>query len=152
MRQALPAVETIQGFLAAQQMSVTQLALTYCDALVENTTLRSNFFGAFGFDSDVATAFGSGDSSAKNQVLNALYDRMVGLPGSAAPLGDAPTRAQIKLELIGYDGGGSHANTSSLFDRMTNGAACGACDAARTRAVVKGMCGAVLGSAAMLVQ
>lgn len=155
MRQALPAVETIQGFLAAQQMSVTQLALTYCDKLVEDPVLRSNFFGPpygfSGFGSDVATAFGNGDSTSKNQVVNALYDRMVGLPGSAAPLGDAPTREQVKIELIGYDAGGAEVNTSSLFHRMT-GAACGTCDAVRTRAIIKGLCGAVLGSAAMLVQ
>ena len=155
MRQALPAVETIEGFLAAQQMSVTQLALLYCDALVENSTLRTNFFGPFGFsafNSDVATAFGTGDSTAKNQVLSALYDQMVGLPGTGADLGDAPTHEQVKIELIGYDAGSAEVNTSSLFHRMTTGAACGACDAARTRAVIKGMCGAVLGSAAMLVQ
>jgi hypothetical protein len=156
MRQALPAVETIQGFLAAQQMSVTQLALTYCDKLVEDPVLRSNFFGPpygfSGFASDVATAFGNGDSTTKNQVVNALYDRMVGLPGSAAPLANAPTREQVKIELIGYDAGGAEVNTSSLFHRMTTGGACGLCDDARTRAVIKGMCGAVLGSAAMLVQ
>ena len=155
MRQALPAVETIQGFLAAQQMSITQLALSYCDALVEDPALRSSFFGPFGFSaftSDVATAFGSGDSTAKNQVISALYDQMVGLPGSGADLSDAPSHEQIKIELIGYDAGGTEMNTNSLFHRMTTGLACGACDAARTRAVVKGMCGAVLGSAAMLVQ
>jgi hypothetical protein len=155
MRQALPAVESIEGFLAAQQMSITQLALSYCDALVENTAVRTGFFGPFGFnafDSDVATAFGNGNSTAKNQVVNALYDQMVGLPGTGADLGDAPTHEQVKIELIGYDAGGTEVNTASLFHRMTTGAACGACDAARTRAVIKGMCGAVLGSAAMLVQ
>ena len=125
---------------------------------MEDSALRSSFFGPFGFSafgSDVATAFGTGDSTAKNQVVSALYDQMIGLPGSGAPLIDAPTREQIKIELIGYDGGdtggGALVNSNSLFHRMT-GAACGACDAARTRAIVKGMCGAVLGSAAMLVQ
>jgi hypothetical protein len=100
----------------------------------------------------VATAFGSGDSPAKNQVVSALYDQMVGLRGSGADLSDAPTHEQTKIELIGYNAGGTEVNTSSLFHRMTTGAACGACDAARTRSVIKGMCGAVLGSAAMLVQ
>jgi hypothetical protein len=154
LRQALPAVETIQGFLAAQQMSISQLALGYCNVLVDDTGLRSSFFGPYGFngfDSDVATAFGSGDSTAKNQVVDALYNQMVGLPGSGTALGDAPTRDQIKIELFGYDGGGTPQGNNSLFDRMT-GANCGACDAARTRAILKGMCGAVLGSAAMLVQ
>ncbi len=155
LRQALPAVETIQGFLAAQQMSITQLALSYCDALVENPTVRSAFFAPSGFsafDSTVASAFGSGDSTAKNQVVTALYDQLAGLPGLGAALSDAPTREQIKIELIGYDNGGAEVNTGSLFHRMTTGAACGACDASRTRSVLKGMCGSVLGSAALLVQ
>ncbi len=155
MRQALPAIETIQGFLAAQQMSITQLALSYCDALVESPAARTAFFAPSGFtafDADVATAFGGGDSAAKNQIVTALYDQLAGLPGSAAALSDTPSREQIKIELIGYDNGGSQVNSGSLFDRMTAGAACGACDAARTRAVIKGMCGSVLGSAAMLLQ
>jgi hypothetical protein len=155
LRQALPAVETLEGFLAAQQMSVSQLALTYCDALVEDPVLRNNFFGPFGFSdftSGVVAAFGSGNSTAKNQVLSALYDQMMGLPGSGAALSDTPDREQVQIELIGYDAGGNEVNTSSLFHRMTTGPACGACDAARTRSVVKGLCGAVLGSAAMLLQ
>ena len=147
MRQALPAVETIEGFLAAQQMSITQLALEYCDALVENGTLRDNFFGSFGFTSNVATAFGSGDSPAKRQIVNALFDKMVGLPGTGLELSDAPAREDVKIELIGYDAGGAEVNTNSLFHRMAGGG-----DQVRTRATVKGMCGAVLGSAAMLVQ
>jgi hypothetical protein len=152
MRQALPAVETIEGFLAAQQMSVTQLALAYCDALVENgplqDNLRDNFFGSFGFTSNVATAFGSGDSAAKNQIVNALYDKMVGLPGTGLDLGDAPVREDVKIELIGYNAGGTEVNTNSLFHRMVVGGS----DQVRTRAIVKGMCGSVLASAAMLVQ
>jgi hypothetical protein len=148
MRQALPAVETIEGFLAAQQMSITQLSLEYCDALVEDATLRSNFFGAFGFTSNVATAFGSGDSTAKNQLVNALYDQMVGLPGTGLDLSDAPVQEDVKIELIGYDAGGTEVNTNSLFHRMSAGGG----DQVRTREIVKGMCGAVLGSAALLVQ
>ena len=160
MRRALPAVETIQGFLAAQQMSIAQLAIEYCDALVEDATLRNDFFAPFGFPpgaftSDVASAFGAGDSAAKNQVVTALYDQMVGLPGTGAALSDAPTHEAIKIELVGYDTGGTLVNSANLFDRMTSlmTPACGgSCDAARTRAIVKGMCGSVLGSAAMLVQ
>ncbi len=153
MRQALPAVETIQGFLAAQQMSITQLALSYCDALVESATVgKNNFFGSFGFTSDVSTAFGSGDSTQKNQIVDALFERMIGLPGGSGPvLGDAPSHDQIKQELIGYDDAGNKVTLpghESLFDGM----AAGGGNEQRTRAIVKGMCGAALGSAAMLVQ
>jgi len=156
MRRALPSAETIGGFLAAQQMSIAQLSIEYCSAMVENGTLRDNFFGPYGvpssaFTSDVTTAFGVGDSVAKGQILDALFERMVGLPGAGADLSDAPTDEELKIELIGYNAGGAEVNTSSLFHLLT--AACGGgCDQTRTREIIKGMCGAVLGSAAILVQ
>ncbi len=152
LRQQLPAVENLDGFLSAHQMAIAQLSIEYCSALVDDTALRATFFAGFDFNADVATAFGSGDSAAKNLIVDALYDRMVGLaePGRN-DLVDAPTREEVKTELIGYDLAGVQVNTGSLFDRLT--AACGGgCDAARTRAVVKAMCGSVLGSAAVLVQ
>ncbi len=155
LRQQLPAVETIEGFLSAHQMAIAQLSIEYCSALVEDAALRSSFFGAFGFDSDVVTAFGSGDSAGKNQVVNALFDNMVGLPGSGTDLSNAPSRLELKTELIGYDLGGTLVNTGNLFDRLAgscSGPADPACQSDRTRAIVKAMCGSTLGSAAMLLQ
>jgi len=148
LRQALPAVETIQGFLAAHQMSISQLAIDYCDALVESSSLRAGFFGgSFNFNADVATAFGSGDSTQKNQIIDALYDKMIGLPDIVGgnSLTSAPTRTEVKDELSNPGTG------KGLFDRLTSGCPTG-CDATKTRAIVKSMCASVLGSAAMLVQ
>ena len=149
IKQQLPAVEKLDGFLSAHQMAVSQLAIEYCSALVEDNTLRAAFFGTFGFNSDVATAFGNGDSVQKNQILDALYDNMVGLRGIAATdLTAVPTRAQIKAELIGPTG----TNPNNLFDRLTTSCPSPACDASRTRSIVKSMCAATLASAAILVQ
>ncbi len=152
LRQQLPPVENLDGFVSANQMAIAQLSIEYCSAMVDDVALRSTFFGAFGFGSDVATAFGVGDSAAKIRIVDALYDNMIGLQnGVSNDLIDAPTREEVKTELIGYDLGGAQVNSSSLFDRLT--AACPAgCDAARTRAIVKAMCGSALGSAAVLVQ
>ena len=152
LRQQLPAVENLDGFLSAHQMGIAQLSIEYCSALVDDPALRSTFFGAFGFIQDVSTAFGSGDSPAKNQVVNALYDSMIGLAeGASNDLIDAPTREEVKTELIGYDLGGALVNTDNLFDRLTSACPAG-CDAARTQAIVKAMCGSALASAAVLVQ
>ncbi|TCK17064.1 concanavalin A-like lectin/glucanase superfamily protein [Thiogranum longum] len=152
LRQQLPAVESLDGFLSAHQMGIAQLSIEYCSALVDDPALRSTFFGAFGFTQDVSTAFGSGDSPAKNQVVNALYDKMIGLAeGASNDLLDAPTRDEVKTELIGYDLGGALANTNNLFDRLTSACPAG-CDVARTQAIVKAMCGSALASAAVLVQ
>ncbi len=145
VRQQLPTAENLDGFLAAHQMAVAQLAIEYCSALVDDSTLRSNFFGSFAFDSGVSTAFGSGDSTAKNNLVDALYNRMLGLPDSSSVmLANMPTRAEVKYELT------DPANTNTLFAKISN--SCTAQDATCTKAVVKAMCTAVLGSAAILLQ
>ena len=143
IRQQLPTVENVQGFLSAHQVAVAQLAIDYCNELVEDPTLRSGFFGSgFDFNADVATAFGSGDSAQKNQVVDALINNMVG-----TGLSTQPSQSEIKGELIGP----AASNVNNLFDRLT--ASCPAsCDAVRTRTVVKAMCTAVLGSSALLLQ
>jgi hypothetical protein len=148
VKQQMPNVENIKGFVSANQMGIAQLAIQFCDAMVEDATLRSNFFGSFGFTSDVATAFGSGDSAEKNQIVNALYDKMVGYPDAdSITLADMPARADVKAELIGP----AATNANNLFDRLTTSCPTG-CDQVRTRAIVKAMCTAVLGSATMLLQ
>ncbi len=161
LQQQLPAVENITGFLSAHQMGVAQLSIAYCNALVEDPTKRDAFFGSgFGFTSGPDAAFGSGDSAQKNQIVNALYNKMIGLPGTGSALLNAPSLATIKAELIGPAG----TNPNNLFDRLYNGCASNIrqdstprsplCvqDAARTRSMVKAMCASALGSAAMLVQ
>jgi hypothetical protein len=160
LKQQLPAVETIDGFLSAHQMGVAQLSIAYCNALVEDAGKRDAFFGSFAFTSNPDAAFGSGDSAQKNQIVNALYNKMIGLPGSGAALINAPSLATVKAEMIGPAG----SNPNNLYDRLYNGCATNlrqdatprspACvqDAARTRSMVKAMCASALGSAAMLVQ
>jgi len=150
IKQQLPSVEMASGFLAAHQMGIAQLAIAYCDALVEDAALRTSFFGIFGFDQPIGTAFSTGDSTEKNQIVDALYDKMLGYPDAAngdATLSNMPSRADIKLELIG-------PGATSLFDKLATNCAAASCvtDDVRTRAVTKAMCTAVLGSAGMLIQ
>ena len=159
IKQQLPTVETVTGFLAAHQMGIAQLAIAYCDALVEDSSLRDAFFSpapspTFDFNANVATAFGTGDSAQKNQIVNTLYDRMMGYPDAGSlTLANMPSRAEIKLELIG-------PSATNLYDLMqanctaAEAAPATSCptDATRTRAITKAMCTAVLGSAAMLIQ
>ena len=150
IKQQLPSVEEARGFLAAHQMGIAQLAIAYCDALVDDATLSTSFFGSFGFDQNMATAFSTGDSAEKNQIVDALYDKMLGYPDIAngnITLSNMPSRADIKLELIG-------PSATNLFDKMASNCAVASCttDAVRTRAVAKAMCTAVLGSAGMLIQ
>jgi len=151
IKQQLPAAESANGFLAAHEMGVAQLAIAYCDALVEDGALRDVFFGpGFGFNDNVATAFPG--ITEKNRIADAFYDNMVGIGGIA--LSDMPDRTDIRTELVGPDAGVA-GHPGNLFDRLvsicTADAVCTP-DATRTRAMVKAMCTATLGSAAMIIQ
>ncbi len=147
VKQQLPTLEDIAGFLPAHQMAIAQLAIQYCNGLVEDPALRSAFYGGFDFTADVATAYGSGDSAQKQQMLDALYDNMIGLPDAANNvLSGVPARADLKAELFGP----AASNPNNLFDRLA--APANGTDAIRTRAIAKALCTATLGSAAMLIQ
>jgi len=152
IEQQLPAVETIEGFVSANQMAIAQLAIQYCSALVDNSTLRDSFFGTspidFNTNPDVATAF---TSAGKDQIVDALYDHIVAYrtSGITTELADMPTRDQVRAELISATATTSYPG--NLFDRLTASCPTG-CDQTRTRAITKAMCTSVLGSASMLLQ
>ena len=69
--QALPVSTGIEGFLSSQQMGITQLAISYCSALVEDTSKRATFFPGFNFSAGVSTAFDSG--AKQNQIIDPLH-------------------------------------------------------------------------------
>ncbi|ABC29384.1 conserved hypothetical protein [Hahella chejuensis KCTC 2396] len=130
VKQQLPTVENINTFLASHQMGVTQLAIQYCDALVENSTLRSAFFPGFDFNASASSAF---SGAGRDLVIDPLLDK-----GMGVNLASQPDGADVRAEL------------NQLIDKLV---ACGGgCSADRTETVVKASCAAVLGSATMLVQ
>ncbi|MFE8069807.1 LamG domain-containing protein [Marinobacteraceae bacterium S3BR75-40.1] len=130
VKQQLPTTEDINGFLSSQQMGVTQLAIRYCDALVSDTSLRSSYFPGFDFSASAGSAF---DAAGRAQIIDPLYDRLVG-----QNLASQPAKADVDSEL------------NNLIDTLTSCA--GSCPADRTETVVKATCAAVLGSATTLVQ
>ena len=130
VRQQLPTVETIEGFLSSHQMAITQLAIQYCDALVSSDNLRQEIFGNFNFAAPANTAFEGG---GEDLIVGALLSRFVG-----NDLASQPTNETVANEL------------SNLINGLTS---CGAsCGPDRTETVVKASCAAVLGSATTLVQ
>ena len=127
VRQALPSVETIEGFLSAHQMAVTELSIMYCDALVEDGTWRNNFF-ASGVDFNNMNWGGA---------VQDIYANVMSLPDQTNnDLTSAPSFTEVSNELTS----------------LQTGLCAGGCDANRSRVVLKSMCAAALGSAAMLVQ
>jgi len=140
IRQSLPATADIQSVLASHQVAIAQLAIEYCNALIENrgAVTRETMFPGFNFGAAPATAFAS-----QNLLFTPLFDRVLGV----TQLASQPDRAAVTTELDEMINGipGDATRPGLLATGTTN-------DATRTRAISKAVCAAVIGSAAMLVQ
>ncbi len=131
VRQQLPTVENIEGFLSSHQVGLAQLAIEYCNELVESTTLRSSFFPGFNFSTPAAQAFDT--PGERDLIVNPLVAGAVG-----TGIATQPSQAEVRTELDG------------LITRLAN---CpGGCAADRTETIVKASCAAVLGGASTLLQ
>jgi hypothetical protein len=129
VKQALPTIESLGTFGPSQQTGLAQLAIQYCNQMVQDDALRTQFFGAMNLGTPAATFFGG---AGRQQVIDALLAKGVGSGLSTQP------NAQIEAEL------------NSLIDRLTAGAA--GTQTGRTAVVTTATCAAVLGSATTLIQ
>jgi cytochrome c553 len=127
VEQQLPSIPTIESFVASHQVGVAQLAIQYCDALVESGQAAS-FFPGLNLAAPPATAFA--DTSV---LINPLLARGVGTNITTQPA-DTDVRAEL----------------NSLVTRLSS---CGAgCAADRTKTITKAACATVLGSGAVLIK
>ncbi len=128
VEQQLPVVPSIDGFLASHQIGVAQLAIQYCDSLVESGQAAS-FFPGLNLNAAPSVAFAD-----PTLVTTPLINNGIGINLATQPLA-----ADVRAELNGLIG---------------NLSACGgaACPANRTRTVTKAACAAVLGSSAVLMK
>lgn len=130
LRQQLPAVENIEAFLASHQVGIAQLAIEYCNTLVDDSALAGQFFPGVDLSRPVTEVFGT--AAARSQLLDPLVERML---GSAL---DSQPHDEMREEL------------DQLITRLS---VCGTgCEAERSRVVTKASCAAALGAASMLVQ
>jgi hypothetical protein len=145
IKQQLPTVENIEGFLSAHQMAVSQLAIEYCSALVDNNGLvvRDDYFkdsaGIQSFDFG-ATASSAFDTQEKRDlVISPLLDNIIG-----TGLTTQPDLGNVRSELD---------NLMLILGTTTDCTPQPSCNTAlRTEQIVKATCAAALGSAAMLIQ
>jgi hypothetical protein len=138
VQQQLPTLTNIEGFLAAQQMGITQLAVSYCNALVNDTSLRASYFNGFNFSASANSVF---DATGRSQIINPLLQNLLASDiASGGALGNQADPAAIRAEL------------NQLIDRMTSCAASNSCASNRTATTVKATCAAAMGSAIMLLQ
>jgi hypothetical protein len=138
VKQSLPAIEAIDAVGSSHQIAVTQLAIEYCNSLVEDTGLRASMFPGFDFTSAPNVAFAGAN---RDLFLDPLINAAVGTVGSQ------PTLAEVRNEL-GYSAPAGNY-PGNLIDRL---AATGGSSPARTLDISKASCAAVVGSAATLVQ
>jgi mono/diheme cytochrome c family protein len=130
----LPTIEDIGAFSAAHEIGIAQLAIEYCNVLIEDVGERTAYFPGFDFGVQPSVAFG-----ARDLVLIPLIENAMNIG-----LGSQPAFADVRNEL-GYITT-PHLN---LIDRLI---ASGDSDGERTQNITKAVCAAVLGSAVTIVQ
>ena len=135
VEQQLPSVPAIEGFVASHQVGVAQLAIQYCDSLVESPQ-AAMYFPGLNFSAPPSSAFA--DTSA---LITPLITNGVGLN-----LSTQPTDADASVD---------HPDVSTELNRLvTKLSACGGgtCPSDRTKTITKAACATVLGSGAVLIK
>src|SRR5262245_2240892 len=131
--QQLPASNDVRAFVSAQQVGIARLSLEYCDQMVENSGLRTAMFGSsFPFTEPATTAFDT--QAERDMIINPLVDKMMG-----TSLGHQPAQTDVRPVL------------NNLIAELTTGCTAATCPASSTRNFVKGVCSAVLSSAAVQI-
>ena len=139
LRQSLPAVEDVNTFLSSHQVAIAQLAIQYCDALIDGPD-AATYFPGFDFDENKSTALSIAN---RDLLVTPLITNIVGNAPAGAQLATQPTYATMYSELASFVAAGTRPD--NLIDRLVAGAS-------NTRAISKGVCAAALGSAVTLVQ
>jgi hypothetical protein len=132
VEQQLPTVPDINSFVAAQQVGVAQLAIQYCDSLVESN-LAAGFFPGLNLSAPPATAFA--DTSA---LINPLLANGVG-----TNIATQPAASDVTAEL--------NSLVTTLINCSPTDPTC-TTTAARTKTITKAACATVLGSGALLIK
>lgn len=128
VKQQLPSNESVDGFLAAHQAGVMQLAVAYCTALVNDTPRRAAFFNGFNFGGAITTA---NVDQILNPLLSNLSANTVNVDGAQVALQTQADVADIRTHI------------STLLTDMSG---------ADTSTTAIAICAATAGSAVMLLQ
>jgi len=160
-KQQLPSVENISAFLSSHQMAVAQLAMSYCNELVNaDKALAANdanrFFKDFDFTQLASVAFN--DVAELDQIANPLLRGFAILDDSNATntLSTEPSKADIDA-VLGTPGSqnlDTGVNVVAYDNLVTTMLSCApTCNTAtRTEEIVKAMCAATLGSSLTIIQ
>ncbi|RMF98099.1 MAG: LamG domain-containing protein [Gammaproteobacteria bacterium] len=151
VRQQLPASENAGSFSSAQEIGIAQLAIAYCNALIENDPARRDAYfpnfvlpptGVSRFTLIPSAAFAG---PARDDLINPLVDRIMGV----GLIGSQPAFADVVDELGYAAAGGNPPRPANLIDRLI---ASDDSSPQRTEDIAKAVCSALLGSGVALVQ
>jgi cytochrome c553 len=137
VEQQLPTVSNFTGFLPSQEIGISQLAIQYCNALVNDPVLEPAFFPGLNLNQVPAAAFGT------NAGMDLVITPLINSPAIGANLASQPTATQVRTE---------------LYSLMTNLVNCSTSDPTcvqtptRTQTITKAVCATVLGSATTLIK
>lgn len=149
-QQQLPNIEDINAFLPAHQMAIAQIALTSCSERVDiDKTLpigdSDRLFTDFDFSESSGTAFDSATkiNNAVDPLLAAVFNSNVTSQPDNTDIKDLLSASGIQTLVSGSNS----YNYSSLIETMNTSDT-----VLRTEQIIKSMCAATVGSAAMLIQ
>lgn len=148
VRQQLPVNEDADGFVTAHQIGVAQLAIEYCNSLVEQEAAlpTKQFFIGMNFNTNANSI---SDAEWRDLVITPLITRMVGNNIASQPAASAIS-AELEHLLL------SMADNKPVDapDGIPDGLArCnGNCPAEQSLIATKAACAATLGSATLLLQ
>jgi hypothetical protein len=129
VQQQLPPLPDVRGFLASQEVGSVQLAMQYCNALVQDPTREPQFFPGLNLNQSPAAAFGT------QAGMDLVVTPLIQSPGVGVNLATQPTDTQIRTELYALI-----TTLAGSADQST----------ARTSAITAAACTAVMGSATAL--
>ena len=127
VQQQLPSTNTLEGFSSADQVGVAQLAIQYCNTMVNTPSLVTQMFGS-GF-----TISGSTYPANTGAVSSALAAAVLG-----TGLNTSPASSTVTTEL------------NTLIGTLCGTTPC--TSTARAQAVTAAACAAAFGSADMLIK
>jgi len=150
VRQSLPAVNDIKGYLSSHQTSLAQLALQYCNVMMDTPSLRNAFFSGIDYSAPLTQPDYSAVNANGQAVIDQLRDKMIRNTISQPDAAEFATDMGDLIESLCNP-------THPLDDRYPNkNLACATVNPRtgvnRTLEVIKAACGAALGNAATLIQ
>ena len=168
LKKQLPSVSDFQAYMSSHQMAATQLAAAYCDAMVQDSTLRSEIFPDFDFTGNVSqhplmSDEGTlGDEYWGSSIVDPLIDRVMNTQLLSASIRDGIRRQLVKLvtdsdDFYPYVFDGTNyvpdpdPDTHNKKDGLRYCENNSTCSDAKTLEVVKGVCTALLGSGASII-